>query len=63
MADDLHGYEDDGDADGGTVGYEFGGKPKRVGWHRDVVGRIHFASELPLAERKSLMAYLVKKHG
>jgi hypothetical protein len=59
----LHVYADDGDRDGGKLGYDFGGKLNNVEWIATEVGKIQFSQEsgMPLAERAALVEYIEKK--
>jgi hypothetical protein len=58
---DLRVYADDGDQDGGTLGYSgFTGEPKQREWMMTEVGQIQFANDsgMSWAERAALIKHI-----
>jgi hypothetical protein len=58
---DLRVYTDDGDQDGGTLGYSgFTGEPKQREWMMTEVGRIQFVDDsgMSWAERAALIMHI-----
>jgi hypothetical protein len=58
---DLRIYTDDGDQDGGTLGYSgFAGEPKQREWMMTEVGQIQFVNDsgMSWAERAALIKHI-----